>query len=119
MNLFIWLWSLLLLIPGIIKSFAYFATPYILAERGKNRLGNLLGEPKNGVIGIVGDPGQEDANDDQPIIYLKSHAYIRYYPIQISTLSYLVLSSSALLAAAVTVSIIVPLIPALSISNKP
>ena len=32
MRLFIFLWSLLLLIPGIIKSFAYFATPYILAE---------------------------------------------------------------------------------------
>ncbi len=32
MNLFIFLWSLLLIIPGIIKSLAYFATPYILAE---------------------------------------------------------------------------------------
>ena len=32
MNLFIFLWSLLLLIPGIVKSLAYFATPYILAE---------------------------------------------------------------------------------------
>ena len=32
MKLFIVLWSLLLVIPGIIKSFAYFATPYILAE---------------------------------------------------------------------------------------
>ncbi len=32
MDLFIWLWSLLLLIPGIVKSYAYFAAPYILAE---------------------------------------------------------------------------------------
>ena len=32
MGLFIWLWSLLFIIPGIIKSFAYFATPYILAD---------------------------------------------------------------------------------------
>jgi len=32
MNLFIFLWSLLLFIPGIIKALAYFATPYILAE---------------------------------------------------------------------------------------
>lgn len=32
MQLFIFLWSLLFLIPGIIKSFAYFATPYLLAE---------------------------------------------------------------------------------------
>jgi uncharacterized membrane protein len=32
MNLFIWLWSLLFIIPGIVKSYAYFATPYILAE---------------------------------------------------------------------------------------
>ena len=32
MRLFIFLWSLLLVIPGIIKSYAYFAAPYILAE---------------------------------------------------------------------------------------
>ena len=32
MRLFIFLWSLLLLIPGIVKAFAYFATPYLLAE---------------------------------------------------------------------------------------
>lgn len=32
MQLFIFLWSLLLVIPGIIKSLAYFMTPYILAE---------------------------------------------------------------------------------------
>ena len=32
MQLFVFLWSLLLVIPGIIKSFAYFMTPYILAD---------------------------------------------------------------------------------------
>ena len=32
MNLKIFLWSLLFIIPGIIKAFEYFAIPYILAE---------------------------------------------------------------------------------------
>lgn len=32
MQLFIFLWSLLFIIPGIVKSLAYFMTPYILAE---------------------------------------------------------------------------------------
>ncbi len=32
MELFIWLWSLLFIIPGIIKAFSYFMTPYILAD---------------------------------------------------------------------------------------
>jgi uncharacterized membrane protein len=32
MELFIFLWSLLFIIPGIIKYYAYFMTPYILAE---------------------------------------------------------------------------------------
>ena len=32
MNLFIWLWSLLLIIPGIIKAYAYSMTLFILAE---------------------------------------------------------------------------------------
>ena len=32
MQLFIFLWSLLFIIPGIIKSYAYFMTPYILAD---------------------------------------------------------------------------------------
>jgi uncharacterized membrane protein len=31
-DLFIFLWSLLLFIPGVVKSLAYFAVPYILAE---------------------------------------------------------------------------------------
>lgn len=32
MQLFIFLWSLLFIIPGIIKALAYFMTPYILAD---------------------------------------------------------------------------------------
>ncbi|MEG1409942.1 MAG: DUF975 family protein [Terrisporobacter sp.] len=32
MNLFIYLWSLLLLIPGIVKSYEYRMIPYILSE---------------------------------------------------------------------------------------
>ena len=32
MLLFTWLWSLLLVIPGIIKSFSYAMTPFILAD---------------------------------------------------------------------------------------
>lgn len=32
MNLWIFLWSLLLIIPGIIKAFAYSMTPYLLAD---------------------------------------------------------------------------------------
>lgn len=31
-NLFIFLWSLLLVVPGIVKSYAYYAVPYLLAE---------------------------------------------------------------------------------------
>ncbi|MBS7007523.1 DUF975 family protein [Anaerostipes sp.] len=31
-NLFTWLWSLLLLIPGLVKSYSYSMIPYILAE---------------------------------------------------------------------------------------
>jgi uncharacterized membrane protein len=32
MELFVFLWSLLFIIPGIIKALAYFMTPYILAD---------------------------------------------------------------------------------------
>lgn len=35
MWLFTWLWSLLFIIPGIIKYFSYFMTPYILADSKK------------------------------------------------------------------------------------
>ena len=38
MNLFIALWTLLLIVPGIIKSYEYRMVPYILAENpGMNR----------------------------------------------------------------------------------
>ena len=33
MNVFIFLWSLLLIIPGIIKSYSYAMTPYILVDK--------------------------------------------------------------------------------------
>jgi uncharacterized membrane protein len=32
MYLFTWLWSLLFIIPGIVKAMAYFMTPYILVD---------------------------------------------------------------------------------------
>lgn len=32
-NLYVWLWSLLLVVPGIIKSYSYAMTSYILADR--------------------------------------------------------------------------------------
>ena len=35
MELFIFLWTLLFIIPGIVKSLAYFMTPYILADSKK------------------------------------------------------------------------------------
>ena len=31
-SVFTWLWSLLFVIPGIVKSYSYAATPYILAK---------------------------------------------------------------------------------------
>ena len=31
-DLYVWLWSLLFIIPGIIKSYSYYMVPYILAE---------------------------------------------------------------------------------------
>lgn len=33
MDLFVFLWSLLLIVPGIIKSYEYYFVPYLLAER--------------------------------------------------------------------------------------
>ena len=38
-NLFIWLWSLLFLIPGIVKSYEYYMVPYLLSDNP-----NLTGE---------------------------------------------------------------------------
>lgn len=42
MLLFIMLWSLLLIVPGIIKSYSYFAMPYILAEYPNVRIKDAL-----------------------------------------------------------------------------
>lgn len=42
MSLFIVLWSMLLIIPGIIKMLSYFMTPYILADSEKVRASDAL-----------------------------------------------------------------------------
>ena len=42
MGLFILLWSLLLIIPGIVKSFSYAMTPYILEERPELSAGEAI-----------------------------------------------------------------------------
>lgn len=42
MNLFILLWSLLLIIPGIVKAFSYAMTPYILEERPELSAGEAI-----------------------------------------------------------------------------
>lgn len=44
MNLYIFLWTLLLVVPGIIKSFAYAMTPYILAEHPEMTANEAIGE---------------------------------------------------------------------------
>ena len=41
-NLYIFLWSLLLVIPGIIKSYSYFMVPFILAEDPNVSIGEAL-----------------------------------------------------------------------------
>jgi uncharacterized membrane protein len=43
---FIYLWSLLFIIPGIVKSFAYAMAPYILAEDGTKTARQALNESK-------------------------------------------------------------------------
>ena len=43
-GLYIFLWSLLLVIPGIVKSFAYAMTPYILAEHPEMSANDAIGE---------------------------------------------------------------------------
>lgn len=55
-NLFIVLWSLLFLIPGIVKTYAYFAVPYILAENpdlDHNRVLKLSKEMTRGYKGSI------------------------------------------------------------------
>ena len=44
MGLYIALWSLLLVVPGIIKTFAYAMTPYILAEHPEMTANEAIGE---------------------------------------------------------------------------
>ena len=44
MGLYIFLWTLLLVIPGIIKTFAYAMTPYILAEHPEMTANQAIGE---------------------------------------------------------------------------
>ena len=45
-NVFVFLWSLLLVIPGIIKSFAYSMAPYILAENPELTASEALNKSK-------------------------------------------------------------------------
>jgi uncharacterized membrane protein len=42
MGLFVFLWSLLLVIPGVIKAFSYCMTPYILADCPKVKARDAL-----------------------------------------------------------------------------
>ena len=42
MGLFIWLWSLLFFVPGIIKAIAYSMTPYILADSNNISAGHAI-----------------------------------------------------------------------------
>ena len=55
MNLFIFLWSLLLIIPGIIKSYAYFMAPYILADCPEVEATDVLNLSKRMTNGYKGD----------------------------------------------------------------
>ncbi|MDR3051781.1 MAG: DUF975 family protein [Oscillospiraceae bacterium] len=52
---FIWLWSLLLIIPGIIKSLAYSMAPYILAQNPDLTARGALSESKRMMEGHKGD----------------------------------------------------------------
>ena len=45
-NVFVFLWTLLLVIPGIIKSFAYSMAPYILAENPEFTASEALNKSK-------------------------------------------------------------------------
>ena len=50
-NFFIFLWSLLLLIPGIIKSFSYSMAPFILADNPELTAREALSESKKIMYG--------------------------------------------------------------------
>ena len=43
MGIFIFLWSLLLIVPGIVKAYAYAMTPYILVERPELSVNEAIG----------------------------------------------------------------------------
>ena len=47
MNLFIGLWTILFIVPGIIKAFEYMMIPYILAENPKAEYHMLMGTTKS------------------------------------------------------------------------
>ena len=50
-EIFVFLWSLLFIVPGIIKSIAYSAAPYILAENPQKNVREILKESENLMIG--------------------------------------------------------------------
>jgi len=54
-DLFVVLWSLLFIIPGIVKSFAYFAVPYILAENPNPDHSRVLELSRNMTRGWKGE----------------------------------------------------------------
>ena len=50
-EIFVFLWSLLFIVPGIIKSIAYSAAPYILAENPQKNVREILKESENLMMG--------------------------------------------------------------------
>ncbi|MCF0122670.1 MAG: DUF975 family protein [Ruminiclostridium sp.] len=54
-NLFIFLWSLLFLIPGIVRSYGYFAVPYILSENPSMPYKQALDLSRSMTMGYKGD----------------------------------------------------------------
>ena len=55
MLLFVWLWSLLFIIPGIVKSYAYAMTPYILGDCPNVRAQDALTLSQRMMKGHKGD----------------------------------------------------------------
>lgn len=54
-NVFVFLWSLLLVVPGIIKAYAYSMAPYILADHPEMTAREALNESKRMTEGYKGD----------------------------------------------------------------
>lgn len=54
-NVFVFLWSLLLIVPGIIKAYSYSMAPYILAEHPEMTAREALNESKRMTDGYKGD----------------------------------------------------------------